>query len=357
MSKIITKQLVYDKDHHVHHLEGFYIKGRFFSIDVVETKTKTTADHKCNIYIDQNFGEHINSALKTWIRSDHPTNSGVDLYVRFTPAEQTISSHKHRGGAVQHFPLDDGPGAAETDCDSIQTFTLSPPFVPRYTVPSIEYIRMLNKPIYEELLQMHQITPRGNEFAADMALVTKENYENGSYKTILILDHLYDTQIVQKNRWVHNGIYGKDLVDSIIARIRGTGNTYLTAQLIHSILHVYDALYITDQSRTRYGELLDCLHTYDDLVPDPMEDYCLFKLLNRHAGDFLFRSPDTGLFQLPYGMIEEALLAKGEIYEQSLGVMLSSFQDQLFEEDLQGQPLPATGETDRLPNTYIMPDN
>jgi hypothetical protein len=154
-----------------------------------------------------------------------------------------------------------------------------------------------------------------------------------------MLDHLHN------NAYAHNGIADPDELTELFEALGGLSKA--TAHVIHSLLHIYDSLYVLYKEQS--GWQLDFKHleeTITGLIPDPVQRRCFFRMLNKRAD--LFMVKDAGnMYILPYTITDEALPHKLRQYShQDRAQILPSFRAQIKD----GKTNAPNGKTSLLPN-------
>jgi hypothetical protein len=220
-------------------------------------------------------------------------------------------------------------------CDNF-TVNFSSRLVPISSEPAIAYIEFIGATTHAELLINHRRFGH-RHFDTKIALVTPDNYVDGSYKSVLLTDHL------RRNKYAHNGI---DSLDELFEIFQSSD--YYTLQTIHSLSHIYDALYMYEKTDQRFIDTIEMLNMYLALISDERELNCLVNYLNINAGDFLETNPD-GQYAIPYTINALALDTKKQQYndECASDSLLLSFEENICN-DTRDAP---TSYTDKLPNT------
>lgn len=339
MSDTISR-IVQDELHHVHRIQGFYINGILNKVTVQQGQGRGL------VHLSENFGK-FNDKIKKWLIFDlsnrREYRNDVDYFVVFQRATpRRLDRHRQVGGRL--FPSPRRPYL----CDGFEFVLNTAGIIPQYTEPSTNYLEELEAMVratgvpvtYAAVIAQHdalRANPGVLQFDDAIAALTPGNFANR--QVVLLREHLIN------NRFAHNG-QGPDL-DAFIARMNI--NNYLVLQMLHSILHIYDALYMYRTTSDEFDAHIDILEEYDRLLGEGQQKVCFFTLLDQNAGDFLVR--DGGRYRLPYAIAPEAMADKQRQYgpiadHHTLVPSLIA--------SLKGRPLAPTGVTDALPNTAGM---
>lgn len=332
------KQLIYEDMHHIHRLSGLFIDGAEFKIDITteprgsDTVLKSSQVPR-NIFINRKLKKADLDRLKDLVRFDlgDKYSTSMDYYVSLTPIAPSRPKMLRRQAGGYLFPL---PNLA-TPCGA-EPFEVTS-FIVSYTEPAINYVEGLGAGSYDELVALHN-TVGHSHFDDKIALLTPASYS--SWRSILLMDHL------NKNKYAHNGI-GEAEVAEILSRT--TIADYPMLQLIHGILHIYDAMYVYSEYSEPFYQHMKMAYQHVNIIADPHLRDCFFKLLNQHAGDCLKRTP-TGEYSLPYNFTDEALDDKVRQYKHKcikMGVILGPLHGQICNKD----PSRTIDGTTKLPNT------
>lgn len=229
--------------------------------------------------------------------------------------------------------------------------------------PSFEHFRegrdeFLGGPLPEDpsdrrfVIQLREVADR----------ITSEAWDSGEYQIPILLDHLH------YNAFAHNGLQDKDDIARLIGLL-GEEDQLLNARVIHSLLHVYDSLYMNSRDTSSWRTGRDLVRAQmRELIPDDRERRCFFRLLNLNAGNFLehridMRPGPDGLmaqviYSTPYAIADEAMPGKNRQYghARSRPNLRRGFRRQLrgynAETDTraEGSKPVETGTTENLPN-------
>lgn len=169
--------------------------------------------------------------------------------------------------------------------------------------------------------------------------VKKEAWDDGSFEIPIMLDHLHN------HAFAHNGIEKEEEIAELMGVLGGA--SVVTAHVIHSLLHVYDAMHVTDKSKDIWSIYLDHLTIrIGELIKDEKERQCFFRLLNMRSDEFLKRdAADKGKYIQPYTITDNAMDDKSRQYDPD--ELLVDFRYQI----MTGKAPAQTGTTDKLPNT------
>ena len=121
------------------------------------------------------------------------------------------------------------------------------------------------------------------------------------------------------------------------------GRSITSAHVVHSLLHVYDSLYMIRKSERSWEDYMDYLEAILNIIPDERERRCFFRLVNKRADQFLAKDKDE--YIVPYQMIPDAMPDKSRQYMKQIARLIRPFGRQLY-----GAPMPQTGTTMLLPN-------
>lgn len=298
---------------HVHRLYGFIIKDNEYLISTTAKRGKGT------IYINANFGKwnkHIKNIIKIDLSHNKIYSSSKDYYVSLSQVVPTVAPRqKHTritadvrnsaqvqvqvGGA--EFPL----ALLPYNCDGAH-LDLAPVVVPLYSEPSISYIESLGALSHASLLALHAAIGDAY-FDPHIALVTAANYADRSYKKVLLMHHLLH------NKYAHNGIGSPEDMAGLTGMFGD--DSYKTLQLIHSLCHMYDALYMHQSGSEEFETNKDLLEEYSSLVTDDRQRSCLMRMINKNHGDFLLHDGDR--LVLPYSLVPAAIPDKERQYGRS----------------------------------------
>jgi len=212
--------------------------------------------------------------------------------------------------------------------------------IPTYSEPTIQYVKQfLVLDNYDTFIASHKA--RRTPFNLEM--INSHNFPQ--WKSVLLNEHL------RNHKYAHNGV--NDLTD-ILRLIGQPEPTYTLLVFIHSLCHIYDALYMFKKESELYNSELKALESYYPAIPDDQQRYCLFKLLNAHAGEFLEKLPDRpDQYILPYTINIHAINDKARQYHRvctdpiDRGCMIESFLEKI----ITGRSPIITGSTTELPNS------
>ena len=260
------------------------------------------------------------------------------------------------------FPLTQQP----YDCpEGVQTVNVVGRVVPFYSEPAVSYCQSLigsamsNPAIFmvfglQAPFELHKMNrpPVGHPryanwqtMDAKMSLLTPANLLDDSYEEILVTHHLLH------NALAHNGIEQEADLEEFYRMVQEKSLFSIT--VLHSLLHVYDALYMTNPVHPTFAHHTDFLQRYfDTFVLDDHERYCLYTFLNKNAGDFLVKNP-AGEFVLPYTIVPAGIPSKsrqyGHVFDygEDPNELRAEFRNQLRT----NVPPAVTGSTNDLPNT------
>jgi hypothetical protein len=204
------------------------------------------------------------------------------------------------------------------------------------------------KPSFEQFLDtLNRMFPVGcvdyqGQIRAAGLRVTKESWDDGSYEISIMLDHLHN------HAYAHNGIQDPADLTELTDLLGGMNK--MVAHAVHSILHIYDSLYMIQKSNDSWNLGMRYLERQiNELIPDPLERRCYFRLLNKNADNFLVK--DSGEYRYPYAIIADALPDKVRQYEHERRNLIEALRKQLT----LGFPMTQTGTTPLLPNVDASP--
>jgi len=166
--------------------------------------------------------------------------------------------------------------------------------------------------------------------------VTAASWDDDSYQIPIMLDHLHN------HAYAHNGMQEASEIRELMDLLGGRSIT--TAHVVHSLLHIYDTLYMVRKSEQSWTNYMDYLETTIlNIIPDERDRRCFFRLVNRRADQFLAKDKDE--YIAPYQMILDAIPDKTRQYRTKIAQLIIPFGRQLS-----GNPIPQTGTTSLLPN-------
>jgi hypothetical protein len=328
-----NRQFVYDDMHHIHRLSGLFIDSAEYKITISAKPAGQHIGADSNIFINRKLHRDDLLRLKHIVRLELASaySSDTDYYVSITPmgAEGRVGGLRRQVGG-HLFPMPTLP----YDCNS-DPFEVTGIIV-CYSEPAINYVESLRAGSLDVLVARHNSFGEPY-FDSKIALLNPGNYSN--WRSVLLMDHL------NNNKYAHNGISEVEIAEILARSTRGD---YPMLQLIHSILHLYDALYTYDSSSPIFGDTLSLLLKYIKVIPDDRMQYCFFSLLNANAGDCLVKDPD-GTYVIPYNYVDIALPDKERQYDGDCGqgVIITSLDNQLC----MNIPSLRIDTTHRLPNT------
>jgi hypothetical protein len=377
----LRERAIYDYVHHIHHVIGLLKNGKEYYTHIV------TSRGNGNVYCSEPL-------VVAAIKAGHDFNSRLDYHVRLIPKlplrkwrrqNRTMQTVIPREIAVQSggsFPPDMSPDGCDhlslqinADLNTAVLYSepvshalemcgalgvLENPTHLQQTAlealeeeydeelsPELAYhaysIRAI-KPSYQQFLSaFEQLYPEGSPDGADIREaglgITEASWDDESYGIPIILRHLYS------NPYAHNGMSGvEDIAE--LAELLG-GLTKTSAHVIHSLLHIYDALYVFNKHGAAWQRQYGALETkITALIPDETERRCFFRLLNRNAGLFLLKDGD--MYVYPYTISDGALDSKRRQYTHNAHELLPNFKYQI----LTGTTEPQFNSTPLLPNSY-----
>lgn len=324
------KHLVTMDKEHRHPIMGFIIGNKEYKITNMKQKKGNG-----EVLVSRKFNKKVLATIKNFIRLDLVKNKNYtpkkNIYVTLDLKNEQL------GGAafpVAHPPLACAGRAVALPVDAP---------VPLYEEPAISYIEQLSADmeydgepvIYAAVMHRHRTV--GQPYFNDkMALLTEANF--GNYRNLLLREHLLH------NAYAHNGISDIRTLQLII------GADYRGLQIIHSLAHVYDSVYMHAPGSQAYINNMEFLADYDALIGAANERQrqaksCLYITLNHRAGDFLVQ--DARGFVTPYTIKAEAMAGKERQYGRCRPGLLPNFHRQICDEDHSAHPL---GHTRSLPN-------
>lgn len=132
----------------------------------------------------------------------------------------------------------------------------------------------------------------------------KEQFENNSWKTRIMFDHLL------LHKYAHNGISNEDTVNIIeiiyLLQLDDVKDIWSALQFIHSIAHIYDDIYMRiEQSYEMINSKSYLSKIKTEMFGTNEQQFdCLRQKINKHRSDFLEKVDD--MFNLPYQIKHEA---------------------------------------------------
>lgn len=203
--------------------------------------------------------------------------------------------------------------------------------VPKY----ISILDNLYQLIKTELDRKIKLFPEGNHrqyysmildiFSSE---VSETDFKNNTWTTKILLHHL------KNNKYAHNGINDESTVkigdielkifDHVKQNLMIT-NDWILYQLLHSLLHLYDSLYMSNDYNLR-----DTNDEIDIMMRSMNEKQseCVRKIINSYGLDFLIK--DDGGFVVPYSIKPEAFESKIRQYGHSTNTLRKSFEYQII---------------------------
>lgn len=382
----VRAQARYDIDNHMHYVSELYKNGHNYYIDITETEGRG------NILCE-------NALVCAAIKAQPDYSMTKDYQVDMIPVVQYTKSQKtrkrlapQRSMQVQvqvqaggQFPPDmNFDGCADLslnlDGDLKEAIYYSEPIVeylkksgaigiykkptPEQKQVIMDYVRSsppmgpveyvisklcsigLVKPTFDQFrVGLDDTFPAGLDAYSDQVraaglTVTAASWDDGSYQIPIMLDHLHN------HAYAHNGMQEEGEIRELMDLLGGRSIT--TAHVVHSLLHVYDTLYMIRKSEQSWEDYMDYLETILNIIPDERERRCFFQLVNRRADQFLAKDKDE--YIAPYQMIPDAIPDKTRQYSRRIAQLIIPFGHQL-----RGTPMPQTGTTTLLPNQDAQP--
>lgn len=196
------------------------------------------------------------------------------------------------------------------------------------------------KPTYEQFVNGYHakfgLTPHP-EIQSAVNHITPDNWLDDRYQIPILLNHLYG------HAFAHNGVYTEEDVEALMQPLGGLSTK--NAHYIYSLLHIYDSLYTLDKQSDTWQTGFSYLEDLLTQIDDSRERNCYFRLLNKKAGNFLIKK--DGSYVLPYMIESHAIPDKKRQYSHKINDLYNGFSDQLST-NIKHKP---TGLTSNLPNT------
>jgi len=185
---------------------------------------------------------------------------------------------------------------------------------------------------YKEKRNLHAIWKWGTHIIKDIEKSSNQEekwvrkYDN--YKANIMLEHLYT------HGSVHNGLHSKHEIEFVLNLLGDnttSENKYLNTQILHSILHSYDSLYMLNRNNHRWKFEYNYLDNLYKLIPNLSDRRNFFGLVNVHADKFLQRvaHSSSSSFSYPYIIKHTAFEEKQRQYRNDMLLLLPSFTHQL----------------------------
>lgn len=307
---------------HKHRLIGFYVKNNYYALQMRINRAKNGNGGKIYVNTKLPHLQRVKNFIMLDLKINRDYSQSLDYYVTLTQVKR-----EQIGGM---FPMPILPYS----CSSVPHFNLV--VAPMYSEPAISYVESLIPDLggYEGLIENHN-TIGTDYFNNKMALITEENYSDGSWRAVLLTDHLIN------NKYAHNGITEQALI---------YGQTLRMLETIHSLLHIYDALYMFEAESSEFTNHIEMLDAFSSMFTSEDDRYCLYRALNTNCGDFLKKSAD-GRYSIPYQIQPEAIPDKDRQYGWLCDNNPTILQPEFHLQLCAGIESEATGSTVRMPNT------
>jgi hypothetical protein len=321
MKEDILAQIIYEDENHIHRVEGFFVDGVEYKITDVDKRKGGGGE----VYINMNFGEELNSLIKSFYlfgERDRETQKFTH-YLSITSSRPPVQ----QGGAL--FPVPAPPKGCDRLVYNIPRLVIS------YSEPTISYVKLLGATNYREFVDRHM--SHGNA-SYDYLLDMLDETTFPDYEEILMRYHFIG------NKFAHNGIEIE--LDDISSKIRTPVPDREKLHFIHSICHLYDALYMYDMKSPKYVATADILSKYEKLFASSDDAACFVNMINKNAGDFL-QGAGEGKYNYPYSYIYAASEAKRRQYGRDAP------DTYFFEQIVSGSTRPRRYITRGLPNTIL----
>jgi hypothetical protein len=383
--------------HHVHNVQGMFKNGKEYFIRIV--KSKGTGVVKCEDSL-------VKAAVQAQAHYDNKMNYEITIIPKLQPSArkskatlsrssmgsmgsmQTLASRMIAVQSGGSYPPDMNPEGCENlqlhlGVDPITAIYYSEPVVSALTMcgsigilyhstpeQSEEIIRYMSEHIYpvgirpetviNDACMAGRLRPSFDQFRfifdqlygpastgfnliiRESGLeVTPESWEDGSYEIRILLGHLHN------HAYAHNGIEAPEDITELTGLLGGISK--VTAHVVHSMLHTYDSLYMHDRTSRSWSAAMRYLgEIITQLIPDPAERRCYFRLLNKNADRFLVKVGDgvPTTYRAPYAITDEALPDKERQYSHSLESLVEPLALQI----MMHTPMEQTGTTQLLPN-------
>jgi hypothetical protein len=309
---------------HIHRLSGVCILDELYTIKIRHSPGSGS------VTMNQKFKDDITSIIVNLVKLDlimyEDYNDSTDYYVVLT----SVKRQRKRQTAGALFPLSHEPYM----CNDILVH-MTNKVKPEYLEPAIEYVKSSSATDYASLVAHH--TKYGSPaFDYVIAMLTPATF--GKHKSILLMHHLLS------HTYAHNGIGAQDDFDKLFKMLQS--QNFYTLETIHSICHLYDALYVLDSSTKVFRDMIQVLNSYVTQIDDDRELNCLMRFINKGAGNFLETQAD-GKYILPYIIKPEAMEDKTRQYSHRCSDLIQEFKEQIC---FARKQIPRKA-TVRLPNT------
>ena len=354
-------KLAWEKHNHIHRLSGFLINWQHYNIDIEIIKGVGNGDIEILI---ENSGFDL-TGIRNLIYIDlkqHGEYNESDNYIVHFNLEEEFESNIEPiqyGGGEFEFPVPIMPYL----CRDYKIYLNFITGVGIYNEPGITFINRELLPevrnqfrevnldnVLSVYYQMCQNVLSASKFRRDVDKLTSENLADGSYRNILIYDHLI------ANKYAHNGFSDSESLDRLIERFNFVGGERFTISLnnrnyyiltiIHTITHILDSLYMHKPDSGRFLSDMSRANEINKIFKNLESEHCLYRTLNEYSSDFLQKNESGTFFLYPYQVKDEALAHKIRQYSNTVG-LIDSFELQI-QRNITLEP---ESVTDKPPNT------
>jgi len=358
---------------HHHNLTGLFINQQEYTVVELDIKPREQGDSDIKINLTE-ISEKARDDIKFYIKHDlqqlglysKSNTFYVFLQLAEIPAQVSTKLQITKTNIVPNltnvstsnavamvaggvdFPLSNRPYLCPDDLEYRLDWS---GVTPVYSEPKINFIERLLRMIpgrktYETLIVAHNKLDLSERYYPAFELLTKENFENNTYKAVILRSHLV------KHKYAHNGFAGEENVDKLVSKIRRppTVSDYQVYQYIHSLCHLFDLLYMCRQKTRDFIQQIECLEKLNNNILSEHHRQCINLEVSREAGSFLKIGTD-GKYILPYSITDTAMRDKKRQYLSKTGSLIPSFASQIL------HPLftvPIEGSTRDLPNSEII---